>query len=296
VASVSNITALAGRPKLLFLDCCRGSGASPGSVLLPAKSQHGGQPGPRQLQPPARPSKQDIFIGFSTVPGFVSFTASSGSPYLQTLCALLAAHHATSHLADIHLLVKRKLAGTSLPGGATQGAEERSSLLCKLAFHAYGGSHAPSLTEHPGQALGTGAGERVGLVKQTPAVSSGIGRPARSAMYDLSSPRSFSPNPPVQLEQLELEQTNSTNLHIVQIESSNVEQGLQHLLSKVMELYGGSGKVKEKVVNHKVCHKFEYIGPEKAAGLLQSALKSVQKLKSQSSLWKFTQKIEISQV
>ena len=115
MASVSNITALAGRPKaghggiklsmlkpllqLLFLDCCRGSGASPGSVLLPAKSQQGGQPGPRQLQPPARPSKQDIFIGnrlsasvflqattlqgFSTVPGFVSFTASSGSPYLQ---------------------------------------------------------------------------------------------------------------------------------------------------------------------------------------------------------------------
>ena len=77
VASVSNITALAGRPKarqggiklsiprlqLLFLDCCRGSGAGPGPVLLPAKSQQGGQPGPRQLQPPARPSKQDVFIG-----------------------------------------------------------------------------------------------------------------------------------------------------------------------------------------------------------------------------------------
>ena len=52
-------------------------------------------------------------------------------------------------------------------------------------------------------------------------------------MCDLSSPRSFTLNPPVQLEQLELEQTNSTNLHIVQIESSNIEQGLHHLLSKV---------------------------------------------------------------
>ena len=82
----------------------------------------------------------------------------------------------------------------------------------------------------------SGAGDRAGLVKQIPAVSSGIRRPARSAMCDLSSPRSFTLNPPVQLEQLEqleLEQRNSSNLHIVQIESSNIEQGLHHLLSKV---------------------------------------------------------------
>ena len=29
------------------------------------------------------PNKQDVFVGFATVPGFVSFTSSLGSPYLQ---------------------------------------------------------------------------------------------------------------------------------------------------------------------------------------------------------------------
>ena len=45
---------------------------------------------------------------------------------------MLAAHHATSHLADIHLLVKRKLAATSLPGGATQGAEVGTNPICNF--------------------------------------------------------------------------------------------------------------------------------------------------------------------
>ena len=28
-------------------------------------------------------SKQDVFVGFATVPGFVSLTSDQGSPYLQ---------------------------------------------------------------------------------------------------------------------------------------------------------------------------------------------------------------------
>ena len=30
-------------------------------------------------------SKQDVFVGFATVPGFVSLTSTEGSPYLQEL-------------------------------------------------------------------------------------------------------------------------------------------------------------------------------------------------------------------
>ena len=66
------------------------------------------------------PSKQDVFVGFATVPGFVSFTSEDGSPYLQVgfTCTLhrstftkalaqeLAERHATADLSDIHLLVK----------------------------------------------------------------------------------------------------------------------------------------------------------------------------------------------
>ena len=41
-------------------------------------------------------SKQDIFVGFATVPGFVSFTSALGSPYLQV------SH--VHHLRDIFIL------------------------------------------------------------------------------------------------------------------------------------------------------------------------------------------------
>ena len=108
-----------------------------------------------------------MFVGFATVPGFVSFTSEDGSPYLQVghmylqltpsnfcqqaLAQELAERHATADLSDIHLLVKvgwvgwgfamiksfpqRKLAMMRLgEEGVRQGAEERSSLLSKLLF------------------------------------------------------------------------------------------------------------------------------------------------------------------
>ena len=62
-----------------------------------------------------------MFVGFATVPGFVSFTSTEGSPYLQALAGQLAEHHDTTDLADIHLLVKRKLAAMKIgEGGVCQ--------------------------------------------------------------------------------------------------------------------------------------------------------------------------------
>ena len=79
------------------------------------------------------------------MPGFVSFTSLAGSPYLQALATNLRQHHATMDLSDIHLLVKRQLATTKLAGGNKQGAEERSSLLYKLQFSQYQGTHKGSV-------------------------------------------------------------------------------------------------------------------------------------------------------
>ena len=79
----------------------------------------------------------------------------------------------------------------------------------------------------------------------------------------------------------------TTNVHVVEIQSTDVEGGLKDLLNKVTEVYGGEGKVKMKK-NKK------YIGPEKAALLLEKALESVKELQKKSSLWKFTQRLEIS--
>ena len=74
------------------------------------------------------PNKQDVFVGFATVPGFVSFTSSLGSPYLQVrntpkltkkyilkaLASVLSTHYKSTDMSDIHLLVKRRLAALHL--------------------------------------------------------------------------------------------------------------------------------------------------------------------------------------
>eukprot|EP00091_Calanus_sinicus_P003669 TRINITY_DN13826_c0_g1_i2.p1 TRINITY_DN13826_c0_g1~~TRINITY_DN13826_c0_g1_i2.p1 ORF type:complete len:270 (-),score=40.01 TRINITY_DN13826_c0_g1_i2:217-1026(-) len=103
-------------------------------------------PMPQAMSGISLPSKRDIFVGFATVPGFVSFTSAMGSPYLQALAEQLAEHHHDLDLADIHLLVKRQLSTCKLGlSGARQGAEERSSLLSKLKFSHYEGSHKGSI-------------------------------------------------------------------------------------------------------------------------------------------------------
>ena len=73
---------------------------------------------------------------------------------MQALASQLADHHDTTDLADIHLLVKRKLTAMKIGEGGVcqvgrghypsilsrdQGAEERSSLLSKLLFARYKG-------------------------------------------------------------------------------------------------------------------------------------------------------------
>jgi len=85
---------------------------------------------------------------------------------------------------------------------------------------------------------------------------------------------------------------------VVEIDSADVEEGLNDLLKKVTEVYGGEGKVKAKKSKKKEKNSYsvKYIGPEKAAILLEKALKSVKELNSKSDLWKFTQRLEVSVV
>ena len=345
-------------------------------------------------------SKQDVFVGFATVPGFVSFTSMSGSPYLQVsndtwlcqdhtttvqaLSSTLLSHHTTTHLSDIHLLVKRRLAGMILGSdGARQGAEERSSLLSKLLFSNYTGNHSGSITTESASSLlsrfsnltpfkqrtqniSSSGAQSVSIpIKLTDSLrsnlsnsisspassslaearslyfsslaspscapstiaeptntrpstllfSSGVRKPPRSAM--LSSPLSSSYSSQHSAPDKDQDNTASsltpsitlqitptpsifstpptTETHVVEIHSSDVEEGLKDLLKKVSEVYGGEGKVKVKKDKKKTTtYSFKYIGPEKAANLLEKALKSVKELRSKSDHWKFTQRLEIS--
>ena len=82
--------------------------------------------------------------------------------------------------------------------------------------------------------------------------------------------------------------------HVVEVKSSDVEKGLNELLNKVKEVYGGEGKVKVKRKNKNSQYSFKYGGPEKAAQLLESAIHNVKDLQSKSELWKFTQRLEVT--
>ena len=135
MTEVSDIKMLDGRPKIFFIEACRGQESNLTQVMMTKSG-----PLPQQMGI-SLPSKQDVFVGFATVPGFVSFTSLAGSPYLQALARNLHHHHSSLDLSDIHLLVKRELATTKLAGGNRQGAEERSSLLYKLLFSKYSGDH-----------------------------------------------------------------------------------------------------------------------------------------------------------
>ena len=86
-------------------------------------------------------------------------------------------------------------------------------------------------------------------------------------------------------------------MHVVEVKSSDVEGGLNELLEKVKEVYGGEGKVKVKQKKNKhQAYSFKYEGPEKATLLLGSAIQNVKELQNKSELWKFTQRLEVTVV
>ena len=135
--------------------------------------------------------KQDVFVGFTTVPGFVSFTSSKGSPYLKVsvaypmlfvvwsvhwclLCfefifmlAIFSGPWYWTYRASWHKRpVWRSSAGQEKAGrnenwrnrdagdaGICQGAEERSSLLSKLLFGWYLGRRTANIMDGAKSAL-----------------------------------------------------------------------------------------------------------------------------------------------
>ena len=265
-----------------------------------------------------------MFVGFATVPGFVSFTSTEGSPYLQALASQLAEHHDTTDLADIHLLVKRQLAAMKIgESGVCQGAEERSSLLCKLLFSRYrpGARRRGNIKEGTNKSPlsffslpGSRSSSPMPLRKNKLLAQQDKPRPL-SAVFCSSSLAQFLPSPrlkssPALSNSLcrsmsspsssfspvksppPLQSQHTT--HIVEVRSSDVETGLSELLAKVKEVYGGEGKVKVKRKNKNNLYSFKYAGPEKGAKLLESAISNVKELQSKSELWKFTQRLEVT--
>ena len=115
-----------------------------------------------------------------------------------------------------------------------------------------------------------------------------------SLSRSMSSPSSgLSPLKPL-CRKLSPPKTTQHTTHVVEVKSSDVEKGLNELLDKVKEVYGGEGKVKVKRKNKNNHYSFKYGGPEKAAQLLENAIHNVKDLQSKSELWKFTQRLEVT--
>jgi len=201
VTEVSDIKTLEGRPKLFFIEACRGQESNLTNVMMTKSG-----PLPQQMGI-SLPSKQDVFVGFATVPGFASFTSLAGSPYLQSLSSKLEEKHSSMDLSDIHLLVKRQLATTKLAGGNRQGAEERSSLLFKLMFSKYQGNHRGCI-----KYITDGGPKKKFLLDKEPTVQQTMPPPKPSRLSLSSSLALNSPSPTKEIKQIPIVIENTNNL------------------------------------------------------------------------------------
>ena len=78
-----NCPSLAGKPKLFFLNACRGHKRDRGMTIDNIPSQ-------REVKRTTLPNHADFLIARSTIPGHVSWrNPTEGSPFIQALCEVL---------------------------------------------------------------------------------------------------------------------------------------------------------------------------------------------------------------
>jgi hypothetical protein len=106
---------LAGKPKLFFIQACRGTNKDSG-VQIDSDSHPVNRPVPLRL-----PRESDILLAHSSVDGFESYRSREcGSWFIITLMEKLRKHAHEMHLMDILTLVNRAIAGYYTDEGLKQ--------------------------------------------------------------------------------------------------------------------------------------------------------------------------------
>ena len=114
---------LAGKPKLFFIQACRGSHKD-GGIEVQSDSHPVNRPPRFRL-----PCSSDILIAQSSVDGFVSYRdRKAGSWFMGTLMDKLEKHAHNMHLMDILTLVNHAVAGKATPDQKKQMPCQMSTL------------------------------------------------------------------------------------------------------------------------------------------------------------------------
>ncbi|GAB6023667.1 hypothetical protein CHUAL_008432 [Chamberlinius hualienensis] len=96
-----NCPSLVGKPKLFFIQACRGVKCDAGIPVIMTDSGS-------QIR---LPTHADFLIAYSTVPGYYSWRSqTNGSFFIQSLCDILMTHYESTDLLNMLLLVNKKIA------------------------------------------------------------------------------------------------------------------------------------------------------------------------------------------
>lgn len=100
----ANCPKLIRKPKMFFFSICRGDQADHGTLRAAEHTERDGMINPKKDPPTNMPTYADMFICFSTVPGFAAHRDKhKGSWFVESMCEVWAEH---AHELDVEQLMK----------------------------------------------------------------------------------------------------------------------------------------------------------------------------------------------
>ncbi|KAM3867219.1 caspase-3-like [Diretmus argenteus] len=118
---------LVGKPKLFFIQACRGSGLDSGTSL---ETDSVADQSPERI-----PVEADFLYVYSTAPGYYSWRNSgNGSWFIQALCQMLQRHSAELELIQIMTRVNRMVARDFQSSSTLPGYSDKKQIPCIVSM------------------------------------------------------------------------------------------------------------------------------------------------------------------